>query len=52
MTLHDRRRTDTFPAHAYTLPVVREVAIRAGGAAAGTPISTPEPPAYPGSAAW
>jgi hypothetical protein len=50
MTLHDRRRTDTVPAHAYTVPVVREVPIRAG--AGGTPITTPEPLAYPGSTAW
>ena len=25
MTLHDRRRTDPVAAHAYTLPIVREV---------------------------
>jgi hypothetical protein len=49
MTLQVHRRIDTVPAHAYTVPVVREVPIRPGG---GTPIVIPEPLTYPGSTAW
>jgi hypothetical protein len=30
MPAHDRPRTDPIASHAYTLPVVREVPIRAG----------------------
>jgi hypothetical protein len=37
MTLHDRRRTDPVAAHAYTVPVVREVAVRPSGQAAPGP---------------
>jgi hypothetical protein len=49
MTLQDRR-TETVAAHAYTVPVVREVPIRAG--AGGATITVPEPLTYPGSTAW
>jgi hypothetical protein len=52
MTLQDRRRIDTGAAHAYTLPVVREVPIRAGLGAGGTPITIPELLTYPGTTAW
>jgi hypothetical protein len=34
MTHNDRPRTDPIAAHAYTLPVVREVPIAAGSASA------------------
>jgi hypothetical protein len=51
MTLQDRR-TETVAAHAYTVPVVREVPIRAGAGAGGTTITVPEPLTYPGSTAW
>jgi hypothetical protein len=52
MTLHDRQRTEPVPAHAYTLPIVRETPIRAGLGAGGTPPALPESLTYPGSTAW
>ena len=52
MTLHVHRRIDSVPAHAYTLPVVREVPIQAGRGAGGTTMILPGPATYPGSTAW
>jgi hypothetical protein len=54
MTLHDRRRTDAVAAHAYTVPVVREVPIVPGLApAASAPHELGQPLAYAAdSHAW
>ena len=37
MTIHDPRRTDPIVAHAYTVPLVREVPARPPGHAASDP---------------
>jgi len=54
MTLHDHRRTDPVAAHAYTLPIVREVPVRAGrGLGDGAPQESARPLAYAADAhAW
>jgi hypothetical protein len=54
MTRHDRPRTDPIAAHAYTLPVVREVPIGAGSAPASLqPHDLGQPVVYAADAhAW
>jgi hypothetical protein len=54
MTLYDRPRTDPIAAHAYTLPVVREVPIAADSSSASTdPHGVPQPLVYAADAhAW
>jgi hypothetical protein len=50
MTIHDRRRTHPVAAHAYTLPVVREVPV---GAGLGAPGGAAQQPLYAAdSHAW
>jgi hypothetical protein len=54
MILQDRPRTDPIAAHAYTLPVVREVPIAAGPPAASSdPHGVAQPLVYAADAhAW
>jgi hypothetical protein len=54
MTLHDRARTDPIAAHAYTLPVVREVPIAGNSPSASSdPHGVARPLAYAADAhAW
>jgi hypothetical protein len=54
MTIRVRRRTHPVAAHVYTLPIVREVPIRAGlGSVGGTPQQPGQPLAYAAdSHAW
>ena len=53
MTVHDRRRTDPVAARVYTLPIVREVPSRPGGAAGDGTQESAQPPVYAAdSHAW
>jgi hypothetical protein len=54
MTINDRTRTDPVAAHAYTLPVVREVPIGAGPPSGSSdPRGVGQPPVYAADAhAW
>ena len=54
MTIRERRRIQPVAAHAYTLPIVREVPICAGqGSGSGMPEQLAQPLLYPADAhAW
>jgi hypothetical protein len=54
MTIHDRRRVHPVAAHAYTVPIVREVPTYAGqGSGSGTPEQLAQPLLYAADAhAW
>jgi hypothetical protein len=54
MTADTRRRTDPIAAHAYTLPVVREILVSAAAPpASGSPQGAEQPIAYAADAhAW